>query len=428
MILRFYSLLGWVLTPILWVWLKRRTKRGKEEAGRLGERFGKSRLSRPNGRLVWLHAASVGETQSVLTVIDKLLAQHDTLHILVTTGTLTSASMVKGKNLPRVIHQYLPSDVPLACKRFLSHWQPDLALWVESELWPQMLHHIAQHKLPLMLINGRMSPRAYARWSRWPKLVKHMLGCFTTMFVMSEEDGARYRLLGAKKVRYVGNLKYDAEALMADANSLAQLGEQIGSRPAWVAASTHPGEEMQLIHTHRQVKHLYPDVLTIIIPRHAHRGKAIAAELRTAGLQVAQRSEGDAILAQTDVYLADTMGELGLFFRLSDIVFLGGSLIAHGGHNPLEPARLNCALLTGEHTHNFAAVMEALRAQRAIQVVHDNDMLARAIVKLLADDEARLGMAERALNVVMASQGAADTILQHINHLLHERSAYANAA
>jgi 3-deoxy-D-manno-octulosonic-acid transferase len=428
MIIHLYSLLGWLLTPIVWVWLKRRTKRGKEDANRFGERFGKTRLSRPNGTLLWLHAASVGETQSVLTLIDKLLAQHAHLHILVTTGTLTSASMVKGKNIARVIHQYLPSDVPLACSRFLKHWKPDLAMWVESELWPQMLHKISERNIPLVLVNGRMSPRAYKRWQRWPKLVKHMLLSFDTMFAMSEEDGARYRLLGAKKVRYVGNLKYDAEALSADSNSLAQLGEQVGSRPAWVAASTHPGEEMQLIHTHQQVKGLYPDIVTIIIPRHAHRGKAIAAELRAANVQVAQRSEGQPITETTEVYLADTMGELGLFFRLSDIVFLGGSLVAHGGHNPLEPARLNCALLTGEHTHNFAAVMEALRAQKAIQVVQDNDVLARAVVKLLADDEARLGMAERALSVVMASQGAGDTIVQQINQLLHERKAYAKAA
>jgi 3-deoxy-D-manno-octulosonic-acid transferase len=427
MIQRFYDMLGWLLTPVVWFWLKRRTKRGKEDSARLGERFGMSRLSRPNGTLVWLHAASVGETQSVLTLIDKLLVQHQALHILVTTGTLTSASMIKNKNLPRVIHQYLPSDIPLACDRFLNHWQPTIALWVESELWPQMLRHIAQHRIPLVLVNGRMSPRAYARWQRWPKLVKRMLSRFDVVFAMSEEDGTRYRLLGAKKVRYIGNLKYDAEALTAEANSLAQLGEQIGNRPAWVAASTHPGEEIQLIHTHTQIKHLYPDLLTIITPRHPHRGNAIAAECRAAGLQVAQRSEGEAIQPSTEIYLADTMGELGLFFRLSDIVFLGGSLVAHGGHNPLEPARLNCALLTGEHTHNFAAVMEALRAQRAIQVVHDNDMLARAVVKLLADDEARLSMAERALDVVMASQGAADTILQHINLILHERS-HAQAA
>lgn len=427
MIIHLYSLLGWLLTPIVWVWLKRRTKRGKEDINRLSERFGNTRLSRPNGNLLWLHAASVGETQSVLTLIDKLLKQHATLHILVTTGTLTSAAMVRGKNIPRVIHQYLPSDLPLPCKRFLNHWKPDIALWVESELWPQMLHCISQQNIPLVLVNGRMSPRAYQRWKRWPKLAKYMLLSFDTMFAMSEEDGARYRLLGAKKVRYVGNLKYDAEALGADANSLAQLGEQMGSRPVWVAASTHPGEEMQLIHTHQQIKSLYPDILTIIIPRHAHRGKTIATELRAANLNTAQRSEGQPIHDETEVYLADTMGELGLFFRLCDIVFLGGSLVAHGGHNPLEPARLNCALLTGEHTHNFAAVMEALRAQKAIEVVHDNDALARIVVKLLADDEARLGMAERALSVVMASQGAADTIVQHINQLLREQS-YARPA
>ncbi|MFN8972006.1 MAG: 3-deoxy-D-manno-octulosonic acid transferase [Alphaproteobacteria bacterium] len=414
MMLALYKTLGICLTPLLFIWLQNRVRRGKEEAARLGERFGRTRLKRPAGTLVWVHAASVGETQSVLMLLDGLLKEYPAHHILITTGTVTSAALVKRSALPRTIHQYLPSDVPAATRRFLDHWQPNLVLWAESELWPLMLHRIAAHGIPLIMVNGRMSETTFKQWQRLPEFTRAMLAGVTICFAMSEADGARFHALGISKVRSVGNMKYDAAALAFDAGSLTQLAESLAGRPVWVAASTHPGEEEIIIAAAQQLRQNIPDILTIIVPRHASRGREIAALIAREKIPFAQRSEGQAIVAQTAIYLADTMGELGLFYRLSDLVFIGGSLIDHGGHNPLEPARLNCALLSGPHTRNFNEVMAALRAQNAIRIVIDADTLAHEISALLGDDAARVTMAEHALGVVEASQGATSTIQQYL--------------
>ena len=418
MILSLYKILGLGLAPLLGLWLRRRARRGKEEAARLGERSGRTRLTRPTGKLVWVHAASVGEAQSVLILLEQLLAQYPGLHLLMTTGTVTSAALIKRASLPRTIHQYLPSDILPATRRFLEHWRPDLVLWAESELWPVMLSEIHRRGVPLVMVNARMSEASMRRWQRLPHFTRQMLSAVTLCFAMSEEDAARFRTLGAAKLRYVGNLKYDAAPLGFDANALAQLSEATAGRPSWVAASTHPGEEEFILAAHQRLVKTYPDLLTIIVPRHAHRGGEIAARIAQQGIRFSQRSEGHALTGQTALYLADTMGELGLFFRLSDLVFIGGSLVPHGGHNPLEPARLNCALITGPHTRNFAAVMEALRTQQAIRIVTDAAGLAQEVATLLDDDGARLEMAERALSVVEASQGATATILSALRPFL----------
>ena len=420
MMLGIYRMLGWGLTPLLALFLLRRARRGKEERARLGERFGRTRLARPPGKLVWVHAASVGETQSVLVLLEALLAKYPALTLLITTGTVTSAALVKRAALPRTIHQYLPSDIPLATRRFLNHWRPDLVLWAESELWPLTLSEIHRRALPLLMVNARMSEATKRRWQRLPRFTRQMLAAVTLCFAMSEEDAARFRALGAAKLRYVGNLKYDAAPLGFDAAALAQLAEALAGRPSWVAASTHPGEEEYICEAHERLAAKHPDLVTLLIPRHAHRGREIAAHINARGLSVAQRSEGQPLTSATNIDLADTMGELGLFYRLSDIVFIGGSLVPHGGHNPLEPARLNCALITGAHTRNFAAVMEALRAQQAIRIVQDATTLAREVSHLLDHDSARLEMAERALGVVEASQGATATILEALRPFLSQ--------
>jgi 3-deoxy-D-manno-octulosonic-acid transferase len=414
MMLTLYKILGTGLSLPLFFWLRNRARCGKEESLRLGERSGRTHLKRPPGMLVWVHAASVGETQSVLVLIENLLKEYPALHLLVTTGTVTSAALVKRSALPRTIHQYLPSDVPAATRRFLDHWQPNLVLWAESELWPLILHRIAARGTPLIIVNGRMSEPTFKQWQRLPEFTRTMLAGVTLCFSMSEADGARFLKLGISKVRSVGNMKYDAAPLAFDANRLTQLAESLAGRPVWVAASTHPGEEEIIIAATQQLRRKIPELLTIIIPRHANRGHKIAALLARGNMSFAQRSEGQTMTAQTAIYLADTMGELGLFYRLSDIVFVGGSLVAIGGHNPLEPARLNCALLSGPHTHNFQEVVAALRAQNAIRIVVDADTLAREIEALLSDDSARISMAEHALGIVEASQGASATIQQYL--------------
>lgn len=415
-----YTLLGRMATPALRYWLAKRAQRGKEDVSRIGERFGHASTPRPAGALVWLHAASVGETQSVLTLVRALLARHPQLHLLITTGTVTSAALVAQQQLPRVIHQFVPVDTAPAVGRFLAHWQPDLALWVESEFWPQLLWKTHARGIPILLINARISARSFAGWMRWPGIIRSVLQCFAALYAGSAQDADRLRRLGAAEVRVhdIGNLKYDAAPLPMNESLVAMLQKITAGRHTWVAASTHANEEEMIADVHQALLPQFPDLLTILIPRHASRGDSLAEALRARGITLSQRSKAEPVTAHTGMYLADTMGELGSFFRATDIVFLGGSLIAHGGHNPLEPARLSCAVITGPHTHNFAAIMEHLQAAEAIYVAQHKEELAAALCRLFTDDTVRIGLAERVQKTANEARGAGETILQHVTQLL----------
>jgi 3-deoxy-D-manno-octulosonic-acid transferase len=413
-----YSLTGIALTPLIRLWLTRRAARGKEVPARMGERFGYASTPRPVGPLIWFHAASVGETQSVLTLMRSLLVQHPALHILITTGTVTSAALVAQQNIPRVIHQFIPVDTHHAVRRFLAHWQPSLALWVESEFWPQLLWQTHARGVPMLLINARMSQRSFDGWQRFPRLIRSLLACFTAAYAGAPEDAARLRALGAADVREVGNLKYDAAPLPVDDALLAELTRATAGRRIWVAASTHANEEQMIAEVQQRLREEFPELLCILIPRHATRGDAIAADLAANRITAAQRSKGEPILAATDIYLADTMGELGTFYSLTDLVFLGGSLVAVGGHNPLEPARFGAAILTGAQFHNFTTIMQHLLQHDALRVVQQKSDLIAALRILLTDDAARKKMAENAAAIVAASRGASEHIAQHIAALL----------
>lgn len=418
-----YGIFGRALTPGLRLWLTRRARIGKEDPFRMEERFGHASLPRPVGPLVWLHAASVGETQSVLTLVRGLLAQHPQLHLLITTGTVTSAALVAQQHLPRILHQFVPVDTPAAVKRFLRHWRPDLALWVESEFWPQMLWQTQARGVPMLLINARISQKTYQGWKRWPRTIASLLRGFHAVYAGSSEDAMRLQDLGAAPVYDIGNLKFDALPLPTNAKLIEELTRQIDGRPVFVAASTHANEEQLVAEAQAIVAQQFPALLTLIVPRHAVRGDAIAADLRSRGFALAQRSKGEAITPQTAIYLADTMGELGNFYTLADVVFMGGSLVAHGGQNPLEAARFNNALITGNHTHNFAAIIAKFVAAGAMQVVTDKQALASALVMLLQQPRQRTSMAQQAAVVVQQSQGASAVILQQCSALLSGRGA-----
>lgn len=368
-----------LLGPAIELWLKRRLARGKEDPARLKERLGQPGRPRPPGRLVWLHAASVGEALSVLPLIERLLAERAGLSALLTTGTVTSARLMAERLPPRAFHQFAPVDRPSAVRRFLDHWRPDLALWVESELWPNLVTETAKRGAPMALINARLSERAFRRWRRFGWMIRPMLQAFTLALAQSEADAERLRALGARDVRCLGNLKDAAPPLAADPGKLAELAAAFGDRPRWLAASTHPGEEAIAAEAHRALKPRLPGLLTVIAPRHPERGPEIADAL---GLSVGRRAAGEPPGA--DAYLADTLGELGLFYRLCPIVFVGGSLVPHGGQNPLEPARLGAAVLFGPHMRNFAEAEARLAAAGALRVA-DGPALAEAVGRLLAD-------------------------------------------
>ena len=413
-----YRTLGVAITPALKLWLKRRVRRGKEDAARQGERFGFASMPRPKGTLLWLHAASVGEVQSVLTLVRVLLHQHPQIHVLITTGTVTSAALVAQQHLPRTLHQFVPVDTYPAVRRFLQHWRPEIAVWVESEFWPQLLWQAQAQHIPMLLVNARISQKTYENWQPWPATIRSMLHGFCAIYAGSSDDATRLKALGASDVHDVGNLKFDAEPLTCDDAMLQQLLQQSTGRRIFLAASTHANEEQTIAQVHRDVAQQFAKLLTIIVPRHAARGATIAADLRGMGYSVAQRSAGEAITAKTDIYLADTMGELGLFYRAAEIVFMGGSLIAHGGQNPLEAARLNNAILTGPHTHNFSAIIARFVAAQAIQVVANATELKEALKTLLADARARDGLAANAADLVEQSRGASSIILQKLSELV----------
>lgn len=413
-----YSALGAALTPALKLWLERRARRGKEDPFRMNERFGHATLTRPSGTLVWLHAASVGEAQSVLTLVRALITTQANLSLLITTGTVTSAALIARSNLPRVIHQFVPVDTPASVNRFLNHWQPNAALWVESELWPQLLWQLRARKIPALLINARISERTYRSWKRWPGTIRSLLGAFNTIYAGSSEDAARLRDLGAVQVREAGNLKFDAAPLPIDDKLREELARATAGRSVFVAASTHANEEQFVASAHAQAAQHTPNLLSIIVPRHAARGDAIAADLRAGGLTISQRSKGESITTATNIYLADTMGELGNFYDRADVVFMGGSLIAHGGQNPLEAARFGKAILTGPHTHNFAAIIAQFVTADAVRVVADKHALASALNELLTNDATRETFAKRAAEVVERHRGASSIILQHISEMI----------
>ncbi len=351
--MRSYRVLTAFIAPLIVLWLYWRRLCVKEDPARLRERFGFASKPRPEVTLLWLHAASVGEAMSVLLLIEKIRARFPQVKMLLTTGTITSARLMQARLPEGVIHQYAPVDTPQATLKFMRHWKPEFAFWVESEFWPNLVMDADDYQCFMGVINARMSERSFSGWQKHPALIRDMLSRFNMVFAQSAEDAKRLEMLGAKDVLCLGNLKYDAALLPCDEAELVQLAKHVGERPAWLAASTHPGEEALIAETHKLLSATRPTLLTIIAPRHPERGNDIANELKK-NWRVAQRSKRESLTADTQFYIADTLGELGLFYRLCDIVFMGGSLVAHGGQNPLEPARLSCAVLTGPHTHNFA--------------------------------------------------------------------------
>jgi 3-deoxy-D-manno-octulosonic-acid transferase len=375
--------------PGLRFMLRRRTQRGKEVLARLPERRGVEATLRPSGTLLWLHAASVGEAESILSVLAALARESPETHVLLTTGTVTSATML-GRRLPalgldRVQHRFAPLDVPRWASRFLDHWRPDAAAFVESELWPNLVAACRARSIPLMLVNGRMSERSAQAWRRMPALARAVLGSFATVQAGSEADAERLRALGAGVVQVPGNLKLAAAPLTVNENELARLHAALTGRPRWLAASTHPGEEALIAEVHARLAPRVPGLLTVIAPRHPERGAAIAAALGG----VPRRAIGQGP-PPGGVWLADTLGELGLLYRLCGVTVVGRSLVPPGGgQNPLEPARLGCAVAVGQHTANFADAVQRLQGAGGLTVVDGTAALAAWAERMLLDGDAR---------------------------------------
>jgi len=410
---RFFSALG---TPLANAVLSMRMRRGKEDPRRIGERRGRAVVSRPAGPLVWLHGASVGEAASLLPFVERITRSGASA--LVTTGTITSAGLLAQRLPAGALHQYAPLDNPFFMRRFLIHWRPDAALIAESEIWPNMLVELKRAGLPLAMINGRISERSFKRWRWAPRLIGELLSRFDLCLARSEADGERLLALGAPRVLVAGDIKFDAPTLPADRRELAELSGLTSGRQIWIAASTHEGEERIAAHAHKRLAEVFPDALTLIAPRHPERGPAILREMEAEGLVSGLRSRGERPGPGSAIYICDTIGELGLFYRLAGVVFLGKSFAGGGGQNPIEPARLACAILHGPMTGNFSDAYAALDAADGALEVGRPEALGDALVALF-DDTARLrAMARAAADAVERRAGAVERSMRALAPIL----------
>lgn len=377
--------------PLVHVLLRRRLARGKEDPDRIGERMGRAGRPRPPGPLVWVHGASVGESLSLLPLVDRMLRDRPGLSVLCTTGTVTSARLMADRLPAGALHQFVPIDRAPWVRRFLDHWRPDLLLLAESEVWPNLIVETHARDIALVLLNGRVSDRSFRAWRRYAGgLMRDLLGRFHLSLAQSETDAARLAALGADPVRCVGNLKFAAEPAPFDATALTRLRPMVARRPVWLALSTHPGDEALAARVHRRLMARLPDLLTLVMPRHAARGDQARAAMEAEGIAVAQRSRGADPDDTCSVYLADTMGEVGLFSRLAPVVLMGKSLLGDGGgQNPLEPARLGAAVLFGPRMDNFRDISRRMLTAGAARTIADESDLAETLAALLTDPAAR---------------------------------------
>lgn len=411
--------LTWLAAPIAPLLLRQRAARGKEDQTRMGERLGKASHPRADGRLVWIHGASVGESLSALPLIEQLLKDAH-MHVLVTSGTVASARLLEQRLPPRAQHQFVPLDTMGAVTRFLDHWRPDVGLFVESDLWPNLILQAHARGVRLALINGRMSAKSAQGWQRAPKTAQALLGAFDAVLAQDDESAQRLRDLGANKVQTVGSLKADAPPLPVDDAALATMRTQIGARPVLLAAQTHAGEDETILPAHDILQARFPDLLTIIVPRHIERATDIA--MLCGARPCARRSTGDAITPQTAVYIADTLGELGLFYRLANLCFLGGTLVPMGGHNPLEPAQLHCAVLAGPHIANARPAFNAILTAQGFGRVDNSADIAHAAQRLLSDTSAAKTAAEAAARGAATLAGAVVRTTAAVKMLLDARA------
>lgn len=426
MTLRAYRVVSSAMGPLTPAWLAYRTKRGKEHPERLTERRGVTAFERPAGPLIWVHGASVGELLAIQPLVEQL--REKDFNVLITSGTVTSANLARDRFPQDVIHQFIPLDTPRFVAQFLNSWHPDLALFTESDIWPNLIMAASKRRIPMIIVNGRVSERSFRRWRSFHGTAKALLGRFELCLAQSALDAGRFTQLGAPQVEVTGNLKLDVPAPPIDAANLAALKGAIGDRPVIAATSTHPGEEIVMIETHRRLAPAFPGLLTIIVPRHPDRGRDIYNIAERAGQVPALRSQRQLPAGNTQIYIADTMGELGLICSLAPVVLVGGSLVEHGGQNPIEPIKLGAAVVHGPHVENFAEIYTALDASRGAVEVENLNELTNCIGHWLKNPTNRQAVTESAQKTVTRLGGALDRTIAVLEpYLLQVRIEYRTA-
>jgi 3-deoxy-D-manno-octulosonic-acid transferase len=424
-----YRRLTWALGPIAGPYLAARARAGKEDTERLPERFGHASAARPNGTLVWLHGASVGEMRVAMLVRAALEERREGLSFLLTTGTRTSAALAARAAMARTIHQFAPIDRVAAVARFLDHWRPDVAIFAESDLWPNLVTEARRRSVRLALVNGRMSPESLAGWSRTPTMATRVLNAFDVVLAADARTAEGLGELGNRPVPALANLKIAAPAPAIDEASRAALVGAIGARPVWLAASTHEGEDEIALDAHAELRRTHPDALLIVVPRHPQRGEAVAARVRDAcGRAAPRRSQGNLPSTDAPVYVADTMGEMGTLFSAAPVALVAGSLLPHlKGHNPIEPIRCGAALLSGPFVESFSDVFAELEDAGALMIVRTPQEIAGAVAGIWREPVRRTALVAAGQAALTRGGDALDATLAAIMPLLPSGRAMTHA-
>ncbi len=400
LLLLIYRVVTALIGPIVYrIFQFNRLSNGKESPLRYMERRGITDHQRPSGKVVWFNAASNGESLAALAMIEILRAHYPQVYFLITSGTLTSAKILEGRMGENVFHQFVPYDVPQWINRFLDHWKPDIFIGIESELWPNLILMTAERQIPLVLLNACMSEQSMKNWQKSPESIKTILENFNLILAQSLTQANRLKALGAQNLEALGNIKFASPPLKYSDCDLQQFESQIGKRPVWLAASTHEGEEQFILEAHKRMQHDFPQLLTIIVPRHPQRAASLITLFQNQNISFRQRSAEELIHDDTQIYLADTSGELGLFYRLSEIVFMGGSLTPIGGHNLIEPALLDCVIVHGPHMFNQKEMVQLFTNAQAVFEVNTAAELAKTIKELMSDSDLRQQLKDRARSV-----------------------------
>jgi 3-deoxy-D-manno-octulosonic-acid transferase len=416
--LTLYRALSWIAGAGAGAWLNARARRGKEDAARIGERYARYAQARPSGTLVWLHAASIGESGVALTLIDALAARDPSLSFVLSTGTRTSAELIARRAPARTTHIYAPLDRPDIVRRFFEHWRPNLGVFVESEVWPNLILEAHARSIPLALVNARMSPKSLQQWRSLPAAARRLLDAFTFVSAADARTATALSDLRGKPVSALGNLKLAAPAPRIDAQARAALAAEIGTRPVWLAASTHLGEENFVLNAQLLLRQAFPDSLLIIVPRHPERGQDIAEFADAAP----RRSQGGRT-ADAPVYIADTLGELGTFYDLAPVSLVAGSLLPHlKGHNPIEPAKIGSAMISGPYVESFQDLFDALASAGGAMTARTADELAEAVARLWRDETLRGRQVQAARAVVAKGAEAAEQTVGALLALLPARA------
>lgn len=399
--------------------VKSRVRSGKEHPSRYVEKFAQKMEYRPQGQLIWFHCASVGELKSVIPLMNSIHAENKKINFLVTTVTLTSSVVFERSKIPNAVHQFLPLDIPKVIEKFLRHWNPSLAVFVDSEIWPNLIVQTSK-RCKLVSVNSRMSDKSFGRWKFFKSLAMYLLNKFSLFLPTSSDDEFKfsYFLKDSSKVSFFGNLKQAVSYMNIDEADLEKLKEQIGKRKIFLAASTHQGEEEAIVQMHFIVSQKYKDLLTIIVPRHPERGAQISKMVSKNNLKCVLRSSKDEIKQDTSIYVADTIGELGVFYKIAQVVFVGGSLVKHGGQNILEPARLKCAIIVGPHTFNFKDVVKKFFNKKAIILVKSAEDLAAWVDRLFENENLLEIYKKNALEIVKKSNNVVKEITLKIVSLV----------